>query len=50
MEALMAGQTVQVIAPAGTVTDFRAYCAETGDCLVSSREDVDCRIVVIRKA
>ncbi len=51
MNALIAGQTLQVIATdPGFVKDIGAFCQQTGNDLVSSREEGYEHIFVIRKS
>ena len=51
LNAMAAGETLQVIATdQGSVKDISAFCQQTGHDLVSSREEANERVFVIRKS
>jgi tRNA 2-thiouridine synthesizing protein A len=51
LNAMHAGQTLQVIATdPGSVKDISAFCQQTGHELVSSRQQANDHIFIIRKS
>ncbi|HKO09707.1 MAG TPA: sulfurtransferase TusA family protein, partial [Alphaproteobacteria bacterium] len=51
MKELAAGQVLEVLATdPGSVKDFAAFCAATGDTLLASRQEGEVYVFHIRKA